>query len=81
MLDVTKMPKRRAIYNQIMELEGSKRPFQRIVDNYNISRRFTPSAYAKGTEEWDIASDARAEIRAIDKKIQPLVKKMKSTLE
>jgi len=81
MLDTTNMPKRTAIYSEIMKLEASKQPFIKIVDSYNISRRFTPNAYAKGTENWDIASEARAEIRAIDKKIEPLVKKMKNTLE
>lgn len=81
MFDTKNMPKRRAIYSEIMELEGSKRPFQRIVDNYNIAKRFTPNAYAKGTANWDIASNARATIRAIDKQIEPLVKKMKNTLE
>jgi len=80
-LDVTKMPKRRAIYNEIMELEASKRPFIRLIDEHNIAKRFTPNAYAKGTENWDIASNARAEIRAIDKQIEPLLKKMRLTFE
>lgn len=81
MLDVTNMPKRKALYNKIMELEATKKPHQKIIDNYNIGKRFTPKSYARGTYEWEIASDARAEIRRIDKKIQPLLRKMKNTLE
>lgn len=81
MLDTRNMPKRKALYDEIMELEGSKQPHQRIVDDYNISRRFFPNAYAKGTENWEIASDARAEIRAIDKKIQAKVRVMRNTFE
>ena len=80
-LDVRNMPKRKAMFNQIMELEASKKPYQRIVDNYNISRRFTPKAYAKGTKNWKIASEAREEIRKIEKQIQPLVRRMSATLE
>ena len=81
MLDTRNMPKRTALFKEINELEGSKRPYQKIVDDYNIGRRFFPARYAKGTDAWDIASDARAEIRAIEKKIQAKVKVMANTFE
>ncbi len=80
-LDTRNMPKRKALYDQIMELEGSKLPHQKIVDNYNIDRRFFPRQNEKGTDNWEIAAEARAEIRAIDKKIEPLVRKMRNTFE